>query len=244
MIAGPKWVFWLIIGGALGALAVGGYIGACQREQAGAKADLVLADTLAYQQAIEAQGQEITSLDSIIAVRDRQLEQARVPAAKAVKKGDNLVKAAQTIDTASALVPGITPHDSIVRLTASREMWRKAALHGAQVTVPLLQRQIEAQAAARLAVEARADTLESQRDFARNRVTVVTNEFRDYREETRRGPTLDFGLFTLSGTVAKVARCTLAAGAVAGMGAVVSRDDRALGAALGGTATVVGCLAG
>jgi hypothetical protein len=180
------WPFIGIVGGLFFVAFILGQLKCGKSSDAGTRADSVLADTV-YRVDTLRQDSAIAALDSALAKQERAAKWWRDSVAKLERRGADLVKSGQAVDSADALRPGLTPQDSILRLTASRNIWRRAALYYSQDVVPGLKREVEMATAGKLLAMAKADTLQGQRDYARNRVNEMTREFQDYRNATKEG---------------------------------------------------------
>jgi hypothetical protein len=180
------WLFIAIVVGLFLVAVLLGQLRCGKSSDAGARADSVLADTV-YRVDTLRQDSAIAALDSALAKQERAAKWWRDSVAKLERRGADLVKSGQAVDSADALRPGLTPQDSILRLTASRNIWRRAALYYSQDVVPGLKREVEMATAGKLMALAKADTLQGQRDYARNRVNEMTREFQSYRDATKEG---------------------------------------------------------
>jgi hypothetical protein len=176
----------------------------------GQRADSVLADTVFRVDTLR-QDSVIARLDSALAAEERKAKALRDSVARLNRWGRELIGMGQAVDSGDALQPGMTQGDSISRLRASRDIWRKAALHYSQQVVPALERQVQMETAAKLTALAKADTLEGQRDYARARVNVLTREFQAYRDATKEG--IRLGPITLPGWVDEAALVVVSVGA-------------------------------
>jgi hypothetical protein len=189
-MSGPwrsPWLFIAIVVGFFLLAFILGQLKCGKSTPSGARADSVLATDTVFVRDTLRQDSAIARLDSALAKQERAAKWWRDSVAKLERRGADLVKSGQAVDSADALRPGLTPQDSILRLTASRNIWRRAATYYAYEVVPGLKREVEMATTAKLTAIARGDTLLGQRNYARRRANEVTREFQDYRDATKEG---------------------------------------------------------
>jgi hypothetical protein len=180
------WLFIAIVGGLFLVAVLLGQLPCGKSSDAGARADSVLADTV-YRVDTLRQDSAIARLDSALAAQERRAQRWRDSVRVLERGADSLRNNALVLDSQLGLRPGMEPHDSIVVVTRSRDMWRASAIAYSSQVVPGLKRSLEMETAAKLTAMARGDTLLVQRDYARARANVVTREFQDYRNATKEG---------------------------------------------------------
>lgn len=187
-----------IIGGVILAgllLGVLTFKGCERRDEAGQRADSVLATDTVYARDTLRQDSAIARLDSALAAQETRTRFWRDSAKRAERVADSLARNAAVLDSQLGLKEGLTPHDSIVVLTRSRDLWRGSALHYSRDVVPALRSEIEMERTGKLMALAKATELQRQRDYARDRADDITREFRDYREASK--PGIDLGFIRL-----------------------------------------------
>lgn len=208
-------VWWLIGGGILGALAVGGYIGSCdRRDEAGQRADSVLASDTIYRQRIREQDATIAELEDSIRVTDRERVRWRDSARALTREADT-----DQAEIDRAVAAGVPPG------TDPAMFWRNQFQAQARVAttlrlqvIPALEAVIMADSLGMQQRDEKAAEAIAQRDFARARVKEITREFQDYREASR--PGIDLGFMRVPDWAAEVALAVIAgyAGCKAGGG--------------------------
>ncbi len=180
------WLFIAIVVGLFLVAVLLGQLKCGKSSEAGSRADSVLADTV-YRVDTLRQDSVIARLDSALAAQEARAKRWR-DSVKVLERGaDSLRDNALVLDSQLGLRPGMEPHDSIVVVTRSRDMWRASAIAYSSQVVPGLKRSLEMETAAKLTALAKADTLLGQRDYARNRVNEMTREFSRYRDATKEG---------------------------------------------------------
>lgn len=171
----------------LGAVGVSAALRGCGRggdTKQGVKADTVLLEDTTFRRKVAEQDQTIARMKAESARLASERKVWRDSTRALLQKADT---EQQVADTSGTLEPGMSPHDSIVRLAGALDMQKRVTATLRLQVIPTLEQVIATDSLIKLGMQVTIDTLTNQRNEARVRVARVTETLSDLREATKPG---------------------------------------------------------